>query len=97
MGNCFAGRKHLVHPSEPYGPKDSSLPSGAVRVKVRMTAARFKDLVSQADLSKGDGEVGRLILQECLKGACHARFIGGHETKGTHGKVRSLEAITEEE
>lgn len=86
-----------MHPSESYHPKGSSMPSGAVRVKVRMTAARFKELVSEADLGKGHGDIGRLIIQECLKGTCHARFISGHETKGNHAKVRGLEAITEEE
>ncbi|KAE7999293.1 hypothetical protein FH972_003740 [Carpinus fangiana] len=63
MGNWF-GRKKVVHPlPQEYSPS-------CLRVKVRMTKTQLRELM---DLSKGDSELGRLILQECMEGRLSAR------------------------
>lgn len=41
--------------------------SNSLRIKVRMTTRRLKELMAQTDLSKGNSELGRMIMQECLE------------------------------
>ncbi|KAF8412062.1 hypothetical protein HHK36_000015 [Tetracentron sinense] len=98
----FVDRLHIlipsravVHPSEveqsSRGPNDPNHnhPLSALRIKVRMTTRELKELMAQADPSKGgESEIGRLILQECLKGECDARIISRHDSDSPedHGK-----------
>jgi hypothetical protein len=81
MGNLF-GRKKTVHPLE------SESSSCSLRIKVRMTKQQLRELM---DLSKGNSELGRLILQECLEGRLNAR-VWPQETPGGYqicsGRVR---------
>jgi hypothetical protein len=46
-----------------------------------MTKRQLRELM---DLSKGNSELGRLILQECLEGRLNAR-VWPQETPGTVG------------
>ncbi|KAJ1414759.1 hypothetical protein SESBI_18705 [Sesbania bispinosa] len=59
-----------------FGKERSSRDRGrdeGVTIKVRMTKGQLKDLVGKVDVSNGNSELGRLIVQECSKGRLHAR------------------------
>lgn len=87
MGNWF-GRYKGVHPHEvedhPREDQEHPRTSTILKVKVRMTTTQLKALVPQADATKGDSELGRLILRhglqeggitiaECWKTKCSPR------------------------
>lgn len=102
VDHLLARRKPVVHPSEPYNPSpapsDPSHSSGDIlRIKIRMTAAEFKDLVSQVELGQGDSEIVRFITQECLQGTGRARVISRLESNVGQSEVTRLESISEEE
>lgn len=105
VDNSIAGRKPLVHPSDqPHDPSpapcnDPSRSSGDQQIKIRMTAAEFKELVSQANLGEDDGDIVWRIAQGCLRGTGRARVVGSVESNAGqwHKKVRRLESIAEEE
>ncbi|KAL6004173.1 hypothetical protein ACLOJK_004720 [Asimina triloba] len=109
MGNSCArsSSSPVVHPSEsePHQPKNTRPRSGALQIKVRMTARKFKELLDEADeVGRGAGQdLGQLILRECLRGKCRARFVGSRveSEEATNlvgsGKVRNPDTITEEE
>ncbi|KAK9279479.1 hypothetical protein L1049_013158 [Liquidambar formosana] len=81
MGNCFVTTTHVVHPPDHHQVSCQrgrgllhQAPRSSTRIKVRMTTTQLKELMAQVDdRSKADSEVGRLILQQCFQGACHAR------------------------
>nr|KYP71991.1 hypothetical protein KK1_011276 [Cajanus cajan] len=68
MGNVWFGKKRntkaVVHPAVQ-----------GVTIKVRMTTAQLQDLTEKVDMSNGNSELGRLIVQECSKGKLHARVV----------------------
>lgn len=102
VDHLLARRKPMVHPSEPYNPSpvpsDPINSSGDLRIKIRMTAAEFKELVSQVEVGQGDSrEIVRFITQECLQGTGRARVINRLESNVGQSKVRRLESISEEE
>ncbi|KAE9593591.1 hypothetical protein Lalb_Chr18g0044691 [Lupinus albus] len=57
--------KGVLHPLDHEG----------VRIKVRMSKGQFNDLIEKVDMSKGNLELGCLIIQECLKGRLHANVV----------------------
>uniref|UniRef100_A0A2P2QPB3 Uncharacterized protein n=1 Tax=Rhizophora mucronata TaxID=61149 RepID=A0A2P2QPB3_RHIMU len=82
MGICF-GKSQSVRPlSESEEGVKSSLvgqfPSTcSQRIKVRMTASHLKELMVRVDMSKGNSELGRLILRDSLEGRLGARIVSG--------------------
>ncbi|OVA04713.1 hypothetical protein BVC80_1719g42 [Macleaya cordata] len=103
MGNCFA-MNQLVHPSDLHRSSstvssDSNRPTNAtVQIKVRLTTRKFKELKAQADLSKGETDIGQLIVEEFLKGNCDARVVTNDNSHEDDARRRmSLETITEEQ
>lgn len=77
-----------MHPLEvedhPHEDQKHPRTSTVLKVKVRMTTTQLKALVAQADATKGDSELGRLILRhglqeggitiaECRKTKCRPR------------------------
>lgn len=69
MGNAWFGKKRsskgVVHPVD----------QGVMRIKVRMSRSQLNDLIGKVDMTKGNSELGRLIVQECSKGKLHARVV----------------------
>ncbi|KAI6695323.1 hypothetical protein NL676_023033 [Syzygium grande] len=87
MGN-WLGKKARVHPGAQLSP-------GGVRVKVRMTRAQLREMMSRVDLSEGGADLGPLILRECLEGRLPAPVIvPGGSGGGEHEK--KLSTIVEE-
>ncbi|KAK3416103.1 hypothetical protein EUGRSUZ_H01935 [Eucalyptus grandis] len=84
MGN-WLGKKAQVQPR--------AQPRPHVRVKVRMTRTQLRKLMSRVDPSRGYGELGPLILRECLEG----RLLAPVVLAGDRGKrEKQLSTITEE-
>lgn len=80
MGNFFAMiMQQAVHPWSHEARGWEKIPtascSGGVKIKVRMTAAEFKELAAAADLSEGSSELERLIMRELSKGRFQARVV----------------------
>ncbi|OVA04714.1 hypothetical protein BVC80_1719g43 [Macleaya cordata] len=102
MGNCFA-MNQLVHPSDLH-PSSSTvsndsnrLPNTTLRIKVRLTTRLFKELMAKADLSKGETDIGHLIVKELWKGNCDARVVSSGNSGEDDAMKMSLETITEEQ
>ncbi|EEF47052.1 conserved hypothetical protein [Ricinus communis] len=89
MGNCL-GRKQVVHPLE-HSTSDYKL-----RIKVRMSARQLKEFMSRVDLRKGDSELGRVVLQECLDGRLTARVVGRQDSVLASEYANGLATIKEE-
>ncbi|KAL3725892.1 hypothetical protein ACJRO7_030862 [Eucalyptus globulus] len=85
MGN-WLGKEVQAHPR--------AHPSPGVRVKVRMTRTQLKELMSQVDPTRGDAELGPLIMRECLEGRLPAPVIIPSSDGGERKK--QLSTIVEE-
>ena len=70
--------------------------SSSLRIKVRMTTTQLKELMTQADLSEGNSELGSMILQECLDGRFRARVVVGDEGSVSSEYAKNLYTIKEE-
>ncbi|XWS35950.1 hypothetical protein CRYUN_Cryun20dG0040700 [Craigia yunnanensis] len=73
-------------------------PGSTMRIKVRMTKRQLEELRAQADTSKGNSELGRLIVKECLEGRLSPRVIVGqdHVLENSRSRRLSLSTIDEE-
>nr|DAD36157.1 TPA_asm: hypothetical protein HUJ06_006797 [Nelumbo nucifera] len=104
MGNCFTTKlgehpSYLDQLSYAYGHTDPYQTRSTLQVKVRMTRKEFKDLMAEANLmSKGNAEIGRLIMEECFKGKTDVRLvsIGEGNRENCPRNQMNLEAIAEE-
>ena len=98
MGN-WLGRDKGVHTLDDEGQRKTTSTSGSVKIKVRMTARQFKELVAQVDISKhsNNSELGRLILQHSLNGEFSSQVVaaGGCQFSKTTRGCR-LSTISEE-
>ncbi|KAH0980054.1 hypothetical protein GBA52_007231 [Prunus armeniaca] len=99
MGN-WAGRYKGVHPTEDQArhrtSSSSSSSSNSLRIKVRMTAKKLKELMAEVDVTKSpnsNSELGRLILRECLEGRSRARFVAVVENHEQYARGWKLSTI----
>ncbi|ONI23590.1 hypothetical protein PRUPE_2G197000 [Prunus persica] len=97
MGN-WVGRYKGVHPTEDQARHrtSSSSSSNSLRIKVRMTAKQFKELMAEVDATKipnSNSELGRLILRECLEGRSCARVVAAAENHEQHARGWKLSTI----
>ena len=72
MGNFF-GRKKGVHPVDQAD--GIRVPSSYLRIRVRMSKRKLKEMMAQVDLTQGNSDLGGLIMQECLEGRLNARAV----------------------
>jgi hypothetical protein len=100
MGNWFARIYQAVlsvdQDSEDVKSSLIAPSSSSLRIKVRMTTTQLKELMTQADLSEGNSELGSMILQECLDGRFRARVVVGDEGLLSSEYARNLYTIKEE-
>ncbi|KAJ4728030.1 hypothetical protein OWV82_001034 [Melia azedarach] len=79
MGNFFG--KKAVHPAVNQECDELrrliNETSSSMRIKVRLSRNQLKELMAKADLSKGNSEFGRLILQEYVEGRSTGRVMAG--------------------
>ncbi|XP_021692432.2 uncharacterized protein LOC110673607 [Hevea brasiliensis] len=101
MGNCI-GRKRAVQPLNHRQEEEDvkiihgSTSSNKLRIKVRMTTRQLKELAAQVDLSKGNSELGRMILQQCLDGRLRACVVGGQGLVSNYANAWALSPIKED-
>ncbi|PON75513.1 hypothetical protein PanWU01x14_041380 [Parasponia andersonii] len=99
MGNWF-GKDKGVHPLDDERQRTTTTSTRSVKIKVRMTARQFKELVAQVDMNKRsnyNSELGRLILKQCLDGKYNSPVVaaGGCRLSKTTSGCR-LSIICEE-
>ncbi|GMI69547.1 hypothetical protein like AT3G61930 [Hibiscus trionum] len=102
MGNRFGRSKLKVKPLENDVEirKSSNSTSSPTRIKVRMTKTRLEELVARSgDTSKGNAELGRLIVKECLEGRLSPSVVVGQPNRvpeNSRSRRLSLSTIDEE-
>ncbi|KAK8718246.1 hypothetical protein V6N13_045487 [Hibiscus sabdariffa] len=105
MGNCFGRSKMTVRPLENdveiiRSRKSLDFASSPTRIKVCMTKTQLEELKARvADTKKGNSELGRLIVKECLEGRLSPRIVVGETNRvleNSRSRRLSLSTINEE-
>ncbi|KAK8982094.1 hypothetical protein V6N11_037271 [Hibiscus sabdariffa] len=96
MGNWFGRSKLMVNDISSRNNSDST--SSPTSIKVRITKTRLEELKAQAaDMSKGELELGRLIVKECSEGRLSpCAVVGQVQPRRVSENSRSLSTIEEE-
>lgn len=87
---------HLQDEEEDVKSSHTDTSSNKLRIKVVMTARQLEELAAKADSSKGNSELGRMILQQCLDGRLRGRVVGDQGLVSKYANTWTLNPIKEE-